>query len=162
MLQPTTALVNGILVLTGTQHFVPGLTVRPSARQLRDRRNAVYAEATRSGNSDLAQRMVEAHAAAEDYTIRVCEAVLGPRLVAYVEAYAERCMAAIEGTGSLLPPTPAPATKRPARKTRDRKSQAVLDSVIDATREARRCGHRDDPMLADAPCAYDTMGMCVL
>lgn len=87
MLQPTTALVNGILVLTGSQHFVPGLAVRPNARQLRDRRNAVYAEATRSGDPDLGARMVNAHVAAEDYTIRVCEAVLGPRLVAYVEAH---------------------------------------------------------------------------
>jgi hypothetical protein len=88
MLQPATVTVNGITFVTGTSYFVPSLSVRRNARTLRDRRNAVYADATRTiPEPDLGQRMVKSHMAAEDYTIRVCEHVLNERLTAYIAAH---------------------------------------------------------------------------
>ena len=67
--------------------FVRTLSVRPSARQLRDRRNRVYEAATADTSiQELGARMVHAHQAAEDYTIRVCEQVLAGRLAAAVIA----------------------------------------------------------------------------
>lgn len=115
MLNPVIDIIGGIpTIRPGSEFFTRTLSIRPRARQLRDRYNSVY-----SAQFDAAHP-ARAHQKAEDAVVTVAEAVLVARLTAYVEAHA---------------PKPAPAKKAPARtrRTRDPQGAERLAQVVAAT-----------------------------
>ena len=128
MLIQSTQTIAGITFIAGAYNVRP-FCIRPTASKLVKRYNEVYAEATRTETeADLGQRLVKAHAAAEDYTVRVCEAVLGDRLTAYVTPDPVETLNEVLDQPDEEPVVTFRATKSPA-KPRKAATKAVKHST---------------------------------